>query len=43
MTSQFDGVASLFIYFGVTVVLMVFVLLLPPYRPLRWLSSLPPD
>jgi hypothetical protein len=43
MTSQFDSVASLFTYFGVTVVLMVFVLLLPPYRPLRWLSSLLPD
>jgi hypothetical protein len=43
MTSQFDSVASHFTYFGVTVVLMVFVLLLPPYRPLRWLSSLPPD
>jgi hypothetical protein len=28
MTSQFDSVASLFTYFGVTVVLMVFVLLL---------------
>lgn len=33
MTSQFDSVASISTYFGVTVVLLVFVLLLPPYRP----------
>lgn len=32
MTSQFDSVASLFSYFGQTVVLIGFVLLLPPYR-----------
>jgi hypothetical protein len=38
MTAEFDGVASLFTYFGVTVVLMGFVLLLPPYRR-RWLSG----
>lgn len=42
MTAEFDSVASLFTYFGVTVVLIVFVLLLPPYRPARWLSSLLP-
>jgi hypothetical protein len=38
MTAEFDGVASLFTYFGVTVVLMGFVLLLPPYRR-GWLSG----
>jgi hypothetical protein len=38
MTAQYDGVASLFTYFGVTVVLMGFVLLMPPYRK-RWLSG----
>jgi hypothetical protein len=40
MTGQHDGVGSLFNYFGLSVVLIVFVLLLPPYRPARWLSSL---
>lgn len=42
LTGQFDGVFSLDTYFGVTVVLIVFVLLLPPYRPRRWLPSLLP-
>jgi hypothetical protein len=40
MTSQFESVASLFTYFGVTVVLIVFVLFLPPYRATPWLSGL---
>lgn len=43
MTSQFDSVASLFTYFGVTVILIVLVLLLPPYRRPGWLSSLLPE
>jgi hypothetical protein len=43
MTSEFDSVASLFTYFGVTVILIVLVLLLPPYRRASWLSSLLPD
>lgn len=43
MTSQFDSVASLFTYFGVTVILIVLVLLLPPYRQPAWLSSLLPE
>jgi len=33
MTSQFDGVSSQFTYFGLTVVLMAFVLRLSSYRP----------
>lgn len=40
MTSQYDSVAELFAYFGATVVVFVFVLLMPPYRSARWLSSL---
>lgn len=40
MTSEFDSVAQLFAYFGSTVVVFAFVLLMPPYRPARWLSSL---
>jgi len=40
MTSEFESVGSLFNYFGLTLVMIVFVLLLPPYRPIRWLSSL---
>jgi|SRR5829696_5742563 len=43
MTSEFDSVASLFTYLGVTVILVGFVLLLPPYRSMRWLSNLVPD
>ncbi|MBK5219502.1 MAG: hypothetical protein JJE35_06930 [Thermoleophilia bacterium] len=40
MTAEYDSVASLFTYFGITVVLMGFVRLMPPYRPLSWLSGL---
>lgn len=40
MTSQYDSVAQLYAYFGSTVVVFVFVLLMPPYRSARWLSSL---
>jgi hypothetical protein len=42
MTAEFDSVASLFTYFGVTVILIGFVFLLPPYRGNRWLSSIIP-
>lgn len=42
MTGEFASVSSLYTYFGVTVVLILFVLLLPPYRSARWLSSLLP-
>lgn len=34
------GTASLFTYFAATGVLFAIVLLMPPYRPLAWLSSL---
>ena len=40
LTRQFDGVASLYAYFGATMVIFAFLLLMPPYRPMRWLSSL---
>lgn len=40
MTLQFDGVASMFTYFGLTVVLMGFIRMLPPYRPMGWLVGL---
>ena len=40
LTRQFDGVASLYTYFGATMVIFAFLLLMPPYRPMRWLSSL---
>ncbi len=39
MTAQYESVASLFAYFGLTVVLIAAVRLLPPYRPLAWLSG----
>ncbi len=35
-----DGTASLFTYFAATGVLLIVTLLMPPYRPARWLSSL---
>jgi hypothetical protein len=38
--SQFDSVASLFGYFTGTAIVIVLVLLMPPYRPARWLSGL---
>lgn len=40
MVSQFDSVAQLFGYFSGTAVVIVLVLLMPPYRPARWLSGL---
>lgn len=36
-TGQFQGVASLYTYFGATVVILLLVSLLPPNRPDRWL------
>ena len=39
LTAQFEGVASLYTYFGVTVLLIGLVRLLPPYRPAGWLSG----
>jgi hypothetical protein len=35
-----DGTASLFTYFAATGVLLIVTLLMPPYRPTAWLSSL---
>ncbi|HVC06826.1 MAG TPA: hypothetical protein VND98_04480 [Solirubrobacterales bacterium] len=40
MTSQFESVAQLYSYFAATAVIIVLVLLMPPYRPARWLSGL---
>jgi hypothetical protein len=40
MTSQFESVAELYTYFAATAVIFVLILLMPPYRPRRWLSSL---
>lgn len=39
MTAQFSTVAELFGYLTGTAVLIVLVLLMPPYRPTHWLSS----
>ena len=41
MTSQYDGAASLYAYFGATAVVMMLVRLLPPYRAARWLDEDP--
>jgi peptidoglycan/LPS O-acetylase OafA/YrhL len=38
-TKQFQGVASLYQYFGATVVIMLLVRLLPPHRPDNWLGG----
>lgn len=40
MTAQFDSVAELFTYFAGTVIVFFLVLLLPPYRPMHWLTGL---
>jgi hypothetical protein len=37
-TGQNESVASLYTYFGVTVILLVFVRTLPPYASYRWLT-----
>jgi len=39
VTGQNSGVAELFLYAGATGVLLGLVLLLPPYRPLNWISG----
>jgi hypothetical protein len=39
-TNEFDGAASLYAYFGGTMVIFLFVLLMPPYRKAQWLSGL---
>jgi hypothetical protein len=41
VTKQFAGTASLYTYFGATVVIMILVSLLPPNRPDRWLGGRP--
>ena len=38
-TKQFAGTASLYTYFGSTVVILILVSMLPPNRPDRWLSG----
>ncbi len=38
-TKQFAGVASLYAYFGATVVILILVSLMPPNRPDRWLGG----
>lgn len=39
MTAQYDSVASMFTYFGITIVLIGFIRLLPPYRAMTWLTG----
>jgi len=41
-TGQFAGTASLYQYFGATVVILILVSLLPPNRPDSWLRLGPP-
>jgi len=38
-TGQHEGTASLYTYFGVTAIVMLLVMLLPPNRPRAWLSG----
>ncbi len=38
-TKQFAGTASLYTYFGSTVVILILVSLMPPNRPDRWLGG----
>jgi hypothetical protein len=38
-TNQHEGTASLYTYFGSTVVILILVSLMPPNRPDRWLSG----
>ena len=42
-THQFSGTASLYTYFGSTVVILILVSMLPPNRPDRWLSGVGPE
>ncbi len=39
-TGNNEGTASLYTYFGVTAIVMLLVMLLPPNRPRNWLSGL---
>jgi hypothetical protein len=39
-TKQFAGTASLYTYFGATVVILILVSLMPPNRPDRWLGGI---
>lgn len=39
-TGNNEGTASLYTYFGVTAIVFILVLLLPPNRPRAWLSGL---
>jgi hypothetical protein len=39
VTKQFAGTASLYTYFGSTVVILILVSLMPPNRPDRWLGG----
>jgi hypothetical protein len=39
ITGQFAGTASLYTYFGSTVVILILVSLMPPNRPDRWLGG----
>jgi hypothetical protein len=39
VTRQYAGTASLYTYFGSTVVILILVSLLPPNRPDRWLGG----
>ena len=38
-TNNFEGTASLYAYFGATVVIYLFVRMMPPYRRAGWLSG----
>jgi len=38
-TKQFSGTASLYTYFGSTVVILILVSMMPPNRPDRWLGG----
>jgi hypothetical protein len=40
MTSRFESVAEFYTYFAATTVVLVLILLIPPYRPQRWLFGL---
>ena len=40
MTAEFESVAELYTYFAATAVIFILILLMPPYRPQRWLSGL---
>ena len=39
LTHQYDSVADLYSYFGATAIIVILLLLMPPYRPACWLTS----